>query len=134
MKAFSFVRNNIYVIPILVVGAFLRLDRLGELMAFIGDQGWFYLSARDMLISGNIPFVGITSSHTWLHQGPLWTYMLAGALWISNFNPVSGAILTALGGTSSIFLIYKLGKEFFSKTFGLVAALVYATSPLIIIH
>ena len=117
-----------------MVGTFLRLDRLGELMPLIGDQGWFYLSARDMILTGNIPLVGITSSHTWLHQGPIWTYMLAGALWISNFNPVSGAALAALIGTGSIFLIYKIGEEFFSKKIGLVAALIYATSPLIIIH
>lgn len=121
-------------IIILIIGAFLRFDRLPELMAFIGDQGWFYLSARDMLLTGNIPLVGITSSHTWLHQGPLWTYMLAGALWVSNFNPVSGAVLTALIGIGSIFLIYKVGVDFFSKNLGLAAALIYATSPLIVIH
>jgi len=28
-------------------------------MPFIGDQGWFYLSARNMLVHGNIPLVGI---------------------------------------------------------------------------
>lgn len=125
---------NFLLIAILIIGAFLRFDRLPQLMAFIGDQGWFYLSARDLLLTGNIPLVGITSSHTWLHQGPLWTYMLAGSLWVSNFNPFSGSILTAIIGTSSIFLIYKLGKEFFSREFGLIAALIYATSPLIIIH
>lgn len=134
MTILKFIHENIYVITILIIGAFLRFDRLGELMPFIGDQGWFYLSARDMVLTGNIPLVGVTSSHTWLHQGPLWTYMLAGTLLISNFNPVSGAVLTALIGTVSIFLIYKLGEEFFSKNFGLVAALIYATSPLIIIH
>lgn len=64
-------------IAILIIGAFLRFDRLPQLVAFIGDQGWFYLSARDVLLSGNIPLVGITSSHTWLHQGPRWTYLLA---------------------------------------------------------
>lgn len=126
--------KNLILISIIMTGAFLRLDRLGELMAFIGDQGWFYLSARDMILTGNVPLVGITSSHTWLHQGPIWTYMLVFTLWISNFNPVSGSILTAIIGIAAIFLIYKLGADFFSKKFGLVAALIYATSPFIIIH
>ncbi len=134
-KWFSFKFGKIISLFIIVIaGAFLRFDRLGELMPFIGDQGWFYLSARDMILTGNIPLVGITSSHTWLHQGPLWTYMLASTLWISNFNPVSGAILAATIGVASIFLIYKLGEEFFSRNFGLIAALIYATSPLVVVH
>ncbi len=101
-------------------------------MPFIGDQGWFYLSARDLLLTGKIPLVSITSSHTWLHQGPIWTYMLAVALWISHFNPVSGAILTGVIGLVTILLIYKIGSEMFSQRVGLIAALFYATSPYIV--
>jgi hypothetical protein len=117
---------------ILVLAIFLRTYNLANGMEFIGDQGWFYLSARDMLLSGKIPLVGITSSHAWLHQGPLWTYMLAVVLWLSKFNPVSGAYLTAGFGVAATFLMYWLGQEMFSRKVGLIAALLYATSPLII--
>lgn len=110
----------------------LRLYNLANGMVFIGDQGWFYLSARNLLIHGQIPLVGITSSHTWLHQGPLWTYMLSVALLISRFNPLSGGFLTVLFGVLATFVMYKLGKEMFSAKVGIVAALLYASSPLII--
>jgi GT2 family glycosyltransferase len=119
---------------VLALGLFLRFDKLNELMMFIGDQGWFYISARDMILTGNIPLVGITSSLTWLHQGALWTYMLALAFLVSNFNPASGAILTAFIGLLSIYLIYKIGEEFFTKEIGILVALLFATSPLIIVH
>src|SRR6185312_14686775 len=76
---------------ILFLAAFLLFYKLNEFMSFIGDQGWFYISARDMLLTGQIPLVGITSSHTWLHQGPFWTYLLAFALKIGDYNPVAGA-------------------------------------------
>ena len=76
-------------------------------MNFIGDQGWFYISARDILLTGKIPLVGITSSHIWLHQGPYWTYMLAIMLFLFHFNPVSGAYLTAVIGLLTVFLIYR---------------------------
>lgn len=101
-------------------------------MMFIGDQGWFYLSARDMLLGGPIPLVGITSSHTWLHQGPLWTYLLAIALWIGHFNPISGAYFTASLGLVTVWLVCKIGSKMFSSRIGLLASLLYATSPLTI--
>jgi 4-amino-4-deoxy-L-arabinose transferase-like glycosyltransferase len=105
---------------------------LGNGMPFIGDQGWFYLSARDLLVHGQIPLVGIASSHTWLHQGPLWTYMLSFVLLVSKFNPISGAYLTVGFGVLTTFLMYLLGKEMFSQKVGLIAALLYSSSPLII--
>jgi len=122
------------VIFILTIALFLRIYKLNDLMMFIGDFAWFYISARDMLLTGNIPLVGITSSHTWVHQGPLWTYILAIPLLISNFNPLSGAYLTAIAGTVTVFFIYKIGTQMFSKFVGVAASALYATSPLVIIH
>src|SRR3990167_5899378 len=126
--------SNLIFVIIVLIGVFLRFDRIDTLMMFMGDQGWFYISARDMVLNGNIPLVGITSSHTWLHQGPLWTYMLAAALFVSNFNPLSGVILSSLIGTITIFIVYRIGSDFFSAKVGLAASLLYATSPLVIIH
>lgn len=117
---------------ILCLALSLRIYNLENGMPFIGDQGWFYLSARDLLAHGQIPLVGITSSHTWLHQGPIWTYMLSIALAVSKFSPVSGAYLTVIFGVLTTFLMYILGKSMFSQKVGLIAALLYATSPLII--
>ncbi len=122
------------IVSIVVLGLFLRVDRIDSLAAFIGDQGWFFLSARDMILGRSFPLVGITSSHTWLHQGPLWTYMLAMVLKISGFAPVAGTFLTSAIGVISIFLVYKIGREFFSERFALVAAVFFATSPLVVIH
>ncbi|HYM65392.1 MAG TPA: glycosyltransferase [Candidatus Sulfotelmatobacter sp.] len=125
-------KYSVFLFFILIISLFLRLINLSKSMIFIGDQGWFYLSAKDMLINGKIPLVGITSSHTWLHQGPLWTYMLSIFLKIFNFNPLSGAYLTALIGTLTVFLIYKFGCLIFSRNVGLIAALLYTASPLIV--
>lgn len=125
-------KESLFVFFLLIFAFLLRIHNLSQNMVFIGDQGWFYLSARDMLLTGQIPLVGITSSHTWLHQGPLWTYMLSVVLFISKFNPVSGAYLTALFGVATVFLMYKLGSLMFSAKTGFIAAALYATSPLII--
>ncbi len=133
VEAFLRINKTFFLILLtLLLALFLRIYNLSQSMVFIGDQGWFYLSARDLLIEGKIPLVGITSSHTWLHQGPLWTYMLSVALLLGNFNPISGGLLTAAFGVGATFLMYKLGSEMFSQRVGIVAASLYAVSPLIV--
>lgn len=125
-------KNSLIIFIILLIAIFLRIVNLSISMPFIGDQGWFYLSARDLLMEGKIPLVGITSSHTWLHQGPLWTYMLSVVLFLGNFNPLSGGFLTAVFGAGSVFLMYKLGSEMFSRKIGIISSLLYSVSPLIV--
>ena len=96
---------------------------------FIQDQGWFYLSARDIITQGNIPLVGITSSHTWLHQGAFWSYLLAPFLALFKFDPNGGIFLAALFGIGSIILTYKVGKRAIGTSFGVLASFIYALSP-----
>src|SRR3989344_8882572 len=93
---------------LLVIAAFFRFYKLSGLMYFIGDFGWYYLSARDFLLTGNIPLVGIPSSVPILRQGAIFTWLLAGTLKLFNFNPVSGAYLTAFLGVISTLLTFKL--------------------------
>jgi len=126
-------KASLALLLVLAIGAFLRFHRLSELMTFIGDQGWFYLSARDLVLGREFPLVGITSSHIWLHQGALWTYMLSVAMWAYNFNPISGAYLTGFIGIASILMIYKVASNLVSRKFGLIAGFLYATSPIIVI-
>lgn len=122
----------ILLILFITLGLNLRLFNINQTLQFIGDQGWYYLSARDIVLTGKIPLVGIASSHPWLHQGALWTYLLVPTLWLFNFNPVSGAYLSIMIGVLGILGIYRLGSEMFSKNVGLIAAALFATSPLIV--
>ena len=117
---------------LIALGGFFRLIQIGETMTFLGDQGWFYLSARDMLTTGTVPLVGIASSHPWLHQGALWTYLLALWLWLFHFDPLSPTLLTTLLDSLTIVLLYRLGSLLFAKKVGLIAASMYAVSPLVL--
>jgi len=123
---------SLSLILLLVLSFLLRTYNLSNGMTFIGDQGWFYMSARNLLVYGKIPLVGITSSHIWLHQGPLWTYMLSVALVLSKFNPLSGGYLTVILGVLTTFLMFRLGREMFSQKVGLIAAILYGFSPLVV--
>ncbi len=127
-------KHELFLGFIIILTMFLGLFRIRELMPFIGDQGWYYLSARDILIYGQIPLVGIASSHPWLHQGPFWTYLLTPFLRLFNFDPVSGAYLTIILGALSIVGIYIVGSALFGKRVGIIASLLYATSPLAVYY
>lgn len=122
----------VFIVSILCLAAFLRLYQLPETMMFIGDQAWFYLSAKDMLLQGNIPLVGIASSHPWLHQGAFWTYILVPIFAVFQFNPLSPGYFVAGLGLITTYLMYSLGSKMFSRRVGLLAAVLYATSPLIV--
>lgn len=125
-------RANLLLIAIFLLAIFLRINNIWKGMPFIGDQAWFYLSARDLVLEGNIPLVGITSSHTWLHQGAYWTYLLAPVLFMSKFNPVSGAYLSIFLDIFGLLVLYKMISKFFTKKLGFYVALLYASSPLIV--
>ena len=53
-------------------------------------------------------------------------------LWAWHLNPVGPAIMVALFGIATVFLVFKVGKEFVSPWVGLIAASLYAVSPLVI--
>ncbi len=106
----------------IILGTIFRFYKLPSQMPFIGDQAWFYLAARDALFGRNFPLLGITASITWLHQGPLWTYLLVPLI----AHPVLPAILTSLAGIVSIYLIYFLG--------GWPASLLLAVLPLSVLQ
>lgn len=126
--------NNKYmpIVFIIILSLAIRLYALSDLMPFIGDQAWFYISAQDALDSGRIPLVGITASRTWLHQGAFWTYMLMPILKISS-HPAWPGYVTALLGVMTVGIFYYVLKDMSNKKSALIGALFYATSPLIII-
>lgn len=124
--------STLLIVLICIFALFLRFYKLPEIMPFIPDIGWFYVSAKDMLLSHEIPLVGIASSHSWLHQGALWTYVLGAIFVIFSFNPIVPAYFTATLDILTLILIYYFSNIVFGKKTALLSSIFYATSPLII--
>ena len=59
---------------------------------------------------------------------------MAPFLWLFNYNPVGPAVMVALFGIATVWLVYWVGKEFFNAKVGLIAAAIYAISPLVITY
>lgn len=112
----------------------IRLYLLNNLMYFIGDQAWFYLSARDLVLGKNFPLVGITSSHTWIHQGPVWTYIVALLFWVTHFNPLAPGYFTVLLDAGMILLVCFVSSRLYSRKVGVISSILYAFSPALVIN
>ena len=125
--------NMLVSVPVLI-SLFLNLYRQDSLMLLIGDSARDFLAARDMILSGNIPIVGIPSSAPWLHQGPTSVWLIGLAFFLAKFNPVAPAILFGSLGAITTLLVWHLGNKLFNNKVGFIASLLYATSPLIVVN
>lgn len=121
------------IIGILIVAAFLRLYKIGDYMTFLGDEGRDALVVYNIL-HGKLTLLGPTSSVGGFFLGPIYYYFMAPFLWLFQYDPVGPAVMVGLVGTATVFLVYKIGSEFFNKTAGIIAALLYAISPLVIAY
>lgn len=122
-----------FIFILLCVAAFLRLYKIADYMTFLGDEGRDVLVVYDIL-HGNPKLLGPTSSVGGFFLGPIYYYFMVPFLWLFNYNPVGPAVMVALFGVATVYLIYKIGSEFFNKATGFIAATLYAISPLVIAY
>lgn len=125
--------TNILLALILLLAAFMRLYKISDYMTFLGDEGRDVLIVKDIL-AGNLTFLGPRSSAGDFYTGPIYYYMMAPFLWLWRLDPVGPAIMIALLGVATVFLIYHVGRKIFNPVVGLMAAALYAVSPLVIIY
>jgi len=132
-EAINFLKSSygLLVLLIIVVASFMRLYKISEYMTFLGDEGRDALVAKE-IIEGNLTLLGPRASAGDFFLGPVYYYMIAPFLAIFNYDPVGPAVMVALIGVLTVFLVYIFTQKFFNKPAGLIAALLYAISPLVI--
>src|SRR5258706_4494423 len=137
-RILSFIKKNksesLFIAFIIILALFLRLYRISEFMTFLGDEGRDVRIVRDLITKGNLVFIGPMTSVGNMYLGPLYYYMMAPALLLSGLNPVGPAIMVALLGSLTVWFVWFAGREWFGKTAGLIAALLFALSPVAIIY
>lgn len=124
-----------YIILTLIIflAAFLRLYRVNDYMTFLGDEGRDVLAVKGIL-EGKFTLLGPRSSAGDFYTGPIYYYMIAPFLALTHLDPVGPAIMIALLGIATVYLIYYVGKKFFNSRVGLIAAGLYAVSPLVVTY
>lgn len=121
------------IVLILITSAFLRLYRIADYMTFLGDEGRDALVVYNIL-HGKLTLLGPTASVGGFFLGPIYYYFMAVFTLLFNYNPVGPSVMVALFGVATVWLIYKVCKEFFNYKVGLIASLLYAVSPMAIAY
>ncbi len=121
------------IILIIVMGAFFRLYHIREYITFLGDEGRDVLVVKRIIVDHKLTLLGPITSVGSMYMGPIYYYFMVPFLWLWNFDPVGPAIMVVFFSLSTTFLVYLLGKEFFNSFIGIIAAFLYAISPLSII-
>jgi 4-amino-4-deoxy-L-arabinose transferase-like glycosyltransferase len=103
-------------------------------MTFLGDEGRDVLVVKRMLVDHKFTLLGPTASVGGFFLGPIYYYFMLPFLWLFRLDPVGPAVMVALFGVATVFLVYKVGKDFFGQSAGFSAALLYALSPLAIAY
>jgi 4-amino-4-deoxy-L-arabinose transferase-like glycosyltransferase len=119
---------------ILGLAAYMRLHQIGLYMTFLGDEGRDVLVVKRMIVDGKWTLLGPTASVGGFFMGPAYYYFMAPFLWLWHLDPVGPAIGVALVGIATVFLVFLLGRMLYNTRTGLVAALLYALSPVVIAY
>lgn len=131
---FNFLKKNWILLTILIIGAFLRLYKIDGYMTFLGDEGRDSIIVRNLLVHADPILIGPGTSVGGMYLGPLYYYFMAPFLFLSGFSPVGPAVGIALLGVATIYLIYIVGRDWFGKTAGIIAAILFSISPTVITY
>ncbi len=118
---------------VLLIAGFLRLYRIEDYMTFLGDEGRDVLVVYNIL-HGHLTLLGPAASVGGFFLGPIYYYFMTPFLWLSHYNPVGPAVMVALFGIATVWLVYKVGSEFLGHGVGFIAAILYSISPLVIAY
>ncbi|MBI2405950.1 glycosyltransferase [Candidatus Microgenomates bacterium] len=121
-------------LTILIVGAFLRFYRLSEYMTFLGDEGRDAIVVRRLLVDFDPILVGPGTSIGNMYLGPLYYYLIAPALFLFRLSPVGPVAQVAALGVATTGFVWWVSREWFGKVAAVVAASLYAVSPVVITY
>lgn len=127
-------KNRLSLLGILLLAALLRFYRIRDYLVFLGDEGRDVLVVKRILVDHFYTLLGPVTSVGGMYLGPIYYYFMAPFLWFFHLDPLGPAVMIGLLSLSTIYLMYRYAQKYLDTTTGLIAALLYATSPLVIIY
>lgn len=109
---------------ILVLSFFLRIYRTSDFLGFWFDQGRDAKVVWDIWHAHKFTLIGPTTGIEGIFLGPFYYYLITPAYILGGGNPVYPAIFLATLNVIAIYLIYRLGSEYFHPQVGLLAAFI----------
>ena len=137
-KGLGWIKENpleaFFLFAILALAAFLRLYKISGYMTFLGDEGRDAIIVRRLLVNRDLILIGPGTSIGNMYLGPLYYYLIAPSLFLANYSPAGPAIFIAVLGIATVFFVYWIGREWFGRLAGAIAAFLYSLSSVVIIY
>lgn len=119
---------------ILLLAAFIRLATISKLMVFTPDEEYILFITQTLVHHLHIIWIGVSALGFDFYMGPALEYFLVPFMWLFKGDPIVWGIITCLFGVITTYLAYWFGQKIFSKKSGLLAALIYASSALLVFY
>jgi len=115
---------------VILLAGFLRFYRISEYLTFLGDEGRDVLVVKRMLVDGKLTLLGPITSVGSIYMGPIFYYLMAPFLFLWKFDPTGPAVMVALFSLATVYLVFRIGRDFLDTWVGLAAAFFYAMAVL----
>ncbi|MEK7802725.1 MAG: glycosyltransferase family 39 protein, partial [Pseudomonadota bacterium] len=103
-------------------------------MTFLGDEGRDMLVVKRMIVDHKFTLLGPTASVGGFFLGPIYYYFMVPFVWAWGLDPTGAAVMVALAGIATIYVVFLVGRDFFDKWVGVIAAALYTVSPVVIAY
>lgn len=117
---------------IVAIALFTRLYRISDYMTFLGDEGRDVLIVKRMIVDHKFTLLGPTASVGGFYLGPIYYYMMVPFLLLFRLDPTGPAVMVAIFGVLTVFLLFKTSKELINPSAAILASLLYTFSPTVI--
>jgi len=114
-----------------LLGIVLRVYKIGELAVFLADQA-SDSTAVFQILQGKFTLLGPITSVGGFYNGPIVYYLMLPFYWLFRGDALSGTIFQAFLSVATVPVIYLIGKKIKSDRVGLIAAFLFAVSPLMV--
>ncbi len=131
MKKVQWSKGEWLILLVVALAFLLRIWPLGY-MAYAGEANRISFITYDFIHEGKIPRYGYDNWNFYGHYGPMPYYIFSFFSLLST-APFSPVLLTILLSTVTTYVLYRIGKDFWDKRVGFIAALLWATSHLSVI-
>ncbi len=111
-----------------LVGLFLRTYLIDKNLFFGPEQGRDMLVVKSIVLDHKLVLIGPTTAVEGIYHGPLYYYLSAIPFFFSKGNPLFISLFFIFLNALSVFLVYLVGKELFSKRIGMIASLFFTFS------
>jgi hypothetical protein len=99
----------------------------------LGDQGRDVVIVSNFLKQADLFFIGPQTSIGNMYLGPYYYYLfVAPGLLLANFDPIGPAVVVALVGVLTTYLIYRFSFFWFNAKVAIISAYLFAISPVVI--